>query len=48
MTGLGVEKTPLFLARFALLAIVELGDPVRAVRLVEAAAAMEGGPETNF
>jgi len=37
MTELGAERAPLFLARFAMLAIVELGDPVQAMRLVEAA-----------
>jgi hypothetical protein len=39
MTELGVDRSPLFLARFALLAIVELGDPAVAMRLVDAAAA---------
>jgi hypothetical protein len=38
MTELGAERSPLFLARFALLAIVELGDPALAMRLVDAAA----------
>lgn len=38
MTELGAERSPLFLARFALLAIVELGDPALALRLVDAAA----------
>lgn len=38
MTELGAERSPLFLARFALLAIVELGDPAVAMRLVDAAA----------
>jgi hypothetical protein len=37
MTELGVDRSPLFLARFALLAIVELGDPALAMRLVDAA-----------
>jgi hypothetical protein len=37
MTELGAERSPLFLARFALLAIVELGDPALAMRLVDAA-----------
>lgn len=39
MTELGVDQSPLFLARFALLAIVELGDPALALRLVDDAAA---------
>ena len=39
MTELGAERSPLFLARFALLAIVELGDAAVATRLVDAAAA---------
>jgi hypothetical protein len=39
MTELGADRSPLFLARFALLAIVELGDAAVAMRLVDAAAA---------
>jgi hypothetical protein len=39
MTELGADRSPLFLARFALLAIVELGDAAVASRLVDAAAA---------
>lgn len=39
MTELGADRAPLFLARFALLAIVELGDPALAMRLVDSAAA---------
>jgi hypothetical protein len=39
MTELGADRSPLFLARFALLAIVELGNPAQAMRLVNAAAA---------
>lgn len=38
MTELGADRSPLFLARFALLAIVELGDAALATRLVDAAA----------
>lgn len=38
MTELGADRSPLFLARFALLAIVELGDAALALRLVNAAA----------
>lgn len=40
MTELGDDRSPLFLARFALLAIVELDDPALAMRLVDAAAAV--------
>lgn len=39
MTEVGAERSPLFLARFAMLAIVEMGDPARAMQLVDAAAA---------
>ena len=39
MTELGADRSPLFLARFALLAIVELNDAALATRLVDAAAA---------
>jgi hypothetical protein len=38
MTGLGEEKTSLFLARFALLAMQEIGRPDALRRLIEAAA----------
>lgn len=39
MTDIGAERSPLLLARFALLAIVELDDPARAMRLIDAATA---------
>jgi hypothetical protein len=39
MTDVGADRSPLFLARFAMLAIVELDDPALAMRLVDAAAA---------
>ncbi|MET0857820.1 MAG: hypothetical protein ABWY27_13780 [Telluria sp.] len=39
MTELGADRAPLFLARFALLAIVELRDPALAMRLLGDAAA---------
>ena len=39
MTQLGADKSPLFLARFALLAIGEIGDPDAVGRLVDDAAA---------
>lgn len=39
MTQLGADKSPLFLARFALLAIGEIGDPGTVARLVDDAAA---------
>ncbi|MCC6070972.1 hypothetical protein ACFSQU_15650 [Massilia sp. GCM10020059] len=38
MTQLGADKSPLFLARFALLAIGQIGDPDTAARLVDDAA----------
>ena len=37
VTELGADRSPLFLARFTLLAIVELDDPEVAIRLVNAA-----------
>ena len=39
MTELGEAKAPLFLARFALLAMVRIGDTVAIQRLIDAAAA---------
>ena len=39
MTELGVDKASLFLARFALLAIEQIGDPVASMRIVDDAAA---------
>ncbi|WHZ12826.1 MAG: hypothetical protein OJF60_003267 [Burkholderiaceae bacterium] len=39
MTGLGEANAPLFLARFALLAIERLDDAEDAQRLIDAAAA---------
>lgn len=39
MTELGADRAPLFLARFALLAIEQLGDPVAVMRIVDDAAA---------
>ncbi len=39
MTQLGADKAPLFLARFALLAIGQIGDPDTVARLVDDAAA---------
>ncbi|NML60120.1 hypothetical protein HHL21_03270 [Massilia sp. RP-1-19] len=39
MTQLGADKSPLFLARFALLAIGQIGDPVTVERMVDDAAA---------
>ena len=38
MTQLGEPSAPLFLARFALLAIEHIGDADRAQRLIDAAA----------
>ncbi|RJG14992.1 DUF2783 domain-containing protein [Massilia cavernae] len=38
MTQLGADKSPLFLARFALLAIGQIGDPDVVGRLVDEAA----------
>ena len=38
MTVLGEPQAPLFLARFALLAIERIGDPTAAQRLIDAAA----------
>jgi hypothetical protein len=38
MTELGAEKTSLFLARFALLAINQINDPDSCNRIVEGAA----------
>jgi hypothetical protein len=38
MTELGEPQAPLFLARFALLAIERIGDPAAAQRLIDAAA----------
>ncbi len=38
MTEVGADRSPLFLARFAMLAIVELDDPALAMRLIDAAA----------
>jgi hypothetical protein len=43
MTELGADNAPLFLARFALLAIQRMADPEAAMRLVaEAAEGMAG------
>lgn len=39
MTDLGADRTPLFLARFALLAIARIDDPDAAIRIVDDAAA---------
>ncbi len=39
MTDLGEARAPLFLARFALLAMVRIGDPATLQRLTDAAAA---------
>lgn len=39
MTELGADKAPLFLARFALLAIEQIGDPAAVTRIVDDAAA---------
>ena len=39
MTQIGEEKTPLFLARLALLALVRSGDAKTALGLIDAAAA---------
>ena len=39
MTELGADRASLFLARFALLAIEQIGDPVAAMRIVGDAAA---------
>ncbi len=39
MTRLGEPNAPLFLARFALLAIESIGDPAQVERLMDAAAA---------
>ena len=39
MTGLGENRASLFLARFALLAMVRIGDPATLQRLTDAAAA---------
>ena len=45
MTELGQDNAPLYLARFALLAIQRIDDPDAALRLVrEAAEGMEGQP----
>ncbi len=38
MTDLGEPNTPLFLARFALLAITEIGDPTTIARMIDDAA----------
>ena len=38
MTELSEPQAPLFLARFALLAIERIGDPAAAQRLIDAAA----------
>ena len=38
MPGVGADRSPLFLARFAMPATVELSDPALAMRLVAAAA----------
>lgn len=38
MTDLGEAHTPLFLARFALLAMTEIGDAGRIARMIEDAA----------
>lgn len=44
MTELGPEQAPLFLARFALLAIERIGDATAVARIVDdAAEGMEGG-----
>lgn len=37
MTAVGEDDAPLFLARFALLAINRIGDPATALQLVEQA-----------
>jgi hypothetical protein len=39
MTGLGEARASLFLARFALLAMVRIGDPAALQRLTDSAAA---------
>jgi len=39
MTDLGEAQAPLFLARFALLAIVQISDPVAVIRIIDDAAA---------
>jgi hypothetical protein len=39
MTQLGADNSPLFLARFALLAIGQIGDPDTVSRMVDDAAA---------
>jgi len=39
MTELGADKASLFLARFALLAIERINDPVASMRIVDDAAA---------
>lgn len=39
MTQLGADKSPLFLARFALLAIGQIGDPDTVTHMVDDAAA---------
>jgi len=38
MTALGEAQMPLYLARFALLAMTEIGDPARVARLIASAA----------
>ena len=38
MTHLGEAQMPLYLARFALLAMAEIGDPARVARLIASAA----------
>lgn len=39
MTELGADRASLFLARFALLAIEQISDPVAAMRIVDDASA---------
>lgn len=46
MTALGEAKAPLYLARFALLALTQIDDRAAGERLiVEAAAGLDKGPE---
>lgn len=45
MTRLGEAQTPLYLARFALLAMVEIDDPAKIARLIaNAAEGLEPAP----
>jgi hypothetical protein len=45
MSGLGEANAPLFLARFAMLAVIAIGDAAKLTEMLDTAARIPAGPD---